>query len=149
MNSIHLILKHAHSGFRWVVLALLILAIIKAFSRMQSGASWTEPDRRRNFLAMTALHIQLLVGMVLYFISPYVRFVEDFMSVPLYRFYAVEHSVMMLLAVALVSIGYGRANKKESDRAKFKTTFWFYLIGLIIILAAIPWPMRNLGGGWY
>ena len=72
------------------------------------------------------------------------------MKNPVTRFYSVEHISMMLLAIAIVTIGYVRAKKHEALPAKGKTTFWYYLIALIIMLASIPWPFRaELGGGWY
>jgi membrane protein DedA with SNARE-associated domain len=95
-------------------------------------------------------HIQLLGGLILYFISPYVKFEGGVMKDAVARFYTVEHISMMLIAVALITIGYSKAKRAANSAAKGKTTFWFYLIGLLVILAAIPWPFRSgLGGGWY
>lgn len=135
-------LTHAHSGWRWIVLILLLTAIFQAF--FQSGKKTKLP-----LFAMIATHIQLVLGIILYFISPKVLFAAETMKVPLNRFYTVEHTTLMLLAIVLITLGYGkwkRANTVENSAKKVAT---YYLIGLILILAGIPWPFRNLGAGWF
>lgn len=135
-------LTHAHSGWRWIVLILLFTAIFQAF--FQSGKKTKLP-----LFAMIATHIQLVLGIILYFISPKVLFAAETMKVPLNRFYTVEHTTLMLLAIVLITLGYGkwkRANTVENSAKKVAT---YYLIGLILILAGIPWPFRNLGAGWF
>lgn len=141
-------LLHAHSGLRYVVLALLLVAIFNAFSKKKNSA-WTAKDKKITLFAMIFTHIQLLIGLVLYFISPKVSFSEGFMQNDMLRFYAVEHLSLMIVAIALITIGYSKAKKAASDRKKFSAVATFYLIGLILILAAIPWPFRDLGAGWF
>ena len=143
------ILKHAHSGWRWVVLALLIYAIFNAFTKWQSGQSFEDKDRKTNLFAMVSVHIQLLFGFVLYFMSPSVQFSSATMKDSMLRFFTVEHLVMMLIAVILITIGNSMSKKALEDTIKFKKTFTYYLIGLIIILAGIPWPFRGFGNGWF
>ena len=146
-TMLYQILDRAHSGFRWVVLLLLLAAIFSAFQTWQSGRAGAS---KMSFYAMTAVHIQLLGGLILYFISPYVKFEGGVMKDAVARFYTVEHISMMLIAVALITIGYSKAKRAAGDAARGKTTFWYYLIGLVVILAAIPWPFRSgLGGNWY
>lgn len=142
------IIDRAHSGLRWVVLLLLVAAIVWAFQAWKGGRSSAS---KLPFYAMTAMNVQFLLGLALYiFLSPYVRFEAGVMKDPLLRFYTVEHITMMVIAIALVSVGYSRAKKAASDAGKGKTIFIFYLIGLIVILAAIPWPFRSgLNGSWY
>ncbi len=141
-------LLHAHSGLRWVVLILLSAAIFNAFSKKKSGA-WTAKDKKITLFAMIFTHVQLVIGLVLYFISPKVSFAEGFMKDTLLRFYAVEHISLMLIAIALITVGYSKAKRAGSDAKKFGAVATFYLIGLILILASIPWPFRNLGAGWF
>ena len=143
------ILKHAHSGWRWVVLALLIYAIFNAFTKWRSGQSFEDKDRKTNLFAMISVHIQLLFGFVLYFMSPSVQFSSATMKDSMLRFFTVEHLVMMLIAVILITIGNSMSKKALEDTIKFKKTFTYYLIGLIIILAGIPWPFRGFGNGWF
>jgi hypothetical protein len=144
---LYTILDRAHSGLRWVVLLLLIAAIATAFQYWKGGRT---ESSKVSLLAMVVTHIQLLLGLILYFISPYVSFASGFMKNAVTRFYAVEHISMMLLAIAIITIGYVRAKKHIALPAKGKTIFWYYLIGLVLILAAIPWPFRaELGGSWF
>jgi hypothetical protein len=66
------------------------------------------------------------------------------------RFYTMEHLVGMLIAIALITIGYSKSKRAATDAKKFGAIATFYLIGLILILASIPWPFReNLGGSWF
>ena len=138
-------LTHAHSGLRWLVLLFLLLAIISAYRAWKGGGSLSKMP----LFALIATHTQLLIGLVLYFISPYVSFGEGFMKQAVTRFYSVEHIVLMLIAIVLITVGYSKAKRKATEEAKGKTTFTFYLIALILILLAIPWPFRGLGAGWF
>ena len=141
-------LLHAHSGLRWIVLILLLAAIFNAFSKKKNG-TWTARDKKVTLFAMIFTHIQLLIGLVLYFISPKVTFGEGMMSDSILRFYAVEHLVTMLPAIVLITMGYSKSKRASSDAKKFSLVATFYLIGLILILAGIPWPFRIPGAGWF
>ena len=142
-------LKHAHSGLRWLVLVLLVIAILNAYSKWQNRKDFTNSDKRKHLFAMIFCHIQLVIGLVLYFMSPLVSFSEGFMKESVTRFFAVEHTSMMVLALIIITMGYSKAKRKSEDSQKFKTTFIFYLIGLLLILVAIAWPFRGLGAGWF
>ncbi len=141
-------LVHAHSGLRWVVLILLIAAIFNAFSKKKSGV-WSAKDKKIALFAMIFTHLQLVIGLVLYFISDKVQFVEGFMKNPVYRFYAIEHISLMFIAIALITVGYSKSKRAATDAKKFGAVAFFYLIGLILILASIPWPFRDLGAAWF
>ncbi len=140
-------LIHAHSGLRWVVLVLLVAATFKALMKWRSNVSYSEGDRKLNLFTMISMHVQLLLGLALIFMSDKVNFSQ--MKDAMYRFFSVEHSVMMLLAIALVTIGHSKAKKATDDAKKFKTIFTFYLIALLLVLVAIPWPFRGWGNGWF
>jgi hypothetical protein len=144
MNSI---LTHAHSGLRWVALILLILAIVNAFT----AKTYEKKHRMINLFAMVSLHTQLLIGLIQYFgTSTKVQFIEGWMKNPLLRFYGMEHILLMIIAIVLVTIGHSKSKKGTTPEEKFKPVKLFYLIGLILILAGIPWPFREvLGGGWF
>lgn len=146
MNA-HLILKHAHSGIRWALLAFLILAIVVAFQRAKKNGTFDPKDRSIPLFAMILLHLQVLLGLVLYFISPHVQFAASTMKDSTLRFYTVEHILMMVIAAVLITIGWSKAKKSPAN--SWKLIFKYYLISLIIILVAIPWPFRNLSAGWF
>jgi len=142
-------LKHAHSGIRWIFLALLIYAVINAFIKWRGGKAYTEGDRKGGLFTFITSHIQLLLGFGLYFISPKVGSMSaEVMKNATARFFTVEHISMMILAIILISIGYSRAKKGVDSSAKFKRTFIFFLIALILVLVAIPWPPRH-GAAWF
>jgi 4-hydroxybenzoate polyprenyltransferase len=144
MNSI---LTHAHSGLRWVALILLLLAIVNAFTSKE----YDKKHRLINLFAMVSLHTQLLIGLIQYFgTSTKVQFIEGWMKNPLLRFYGMEHILLMIIAIALVTIGHSKSKKGTTPEEKFKPIKLWYVIGLLLILAAIPWPFRDaLGGGWF
>ena len=141
-------LVHAHSGLRWIVLILLLAAIFNAFSKKNSG-SYSEGDRKLALFAMISTHVQFLIGIILYFISPLVVFAGESMKNTVLRFYLVEHILLMLIAIALITVGHSKSKKATDAAAKFKAISVFYLIALILILAAIPWPFRIEGAGWF
>lgn len=133
-------LVHMHSGLRWVVLLLLIYAIINAARSMSSG-KYLKKDKMVNLFTMISLHVQLLIGLILYFISPKVTFFDGWMKDSMTRFFVLEHISLMILAIAIVTIGRSRAEKKlEGTRNKHRAILITYVIGLILILASIPWP---------
>lgn len=143
-------LNHFHSGWRWVLLLLLVIAIVNNFRKWRQGGSFTASDLKRNLYAMAAVHLQFLTGLILYLISPKVQFGAGVMKDSYLRFYVVEHSVMMVIALVLITIGFSKSKRADNDIAKFRLGFRFYFWGLLVILAGIPWPWRTaLGGGWF
>ena len=136
-------LLHTHSGLRWIVLLLIIACVIIAAGAMRRPLS---PSAKKiSFFALLTTHLQTVIGLILYFISPKVMFSGDTMSNSTYRFYTMEHILMMLIAVILVTIG-----NRQAKAGNSKKMFWYYFIALVIILAAIPWPFRAaLGGSWF
>jgi len=140
-------LIHAHSGLRWVVLALLVATTFMSLLKWRSNAPYTQGNRKLNLFAMISMHIQLLLGIALFFMSGRVDFSQ--MKDAMYRFFSVEHTVMMLIAIALVTIGHSKSKKATEDARKFKTIFIFYGLALLLVLVAIPWPFRGWGNGWF
>ena len=74
---------------------------------------------------------------------------EGWMKVELLRFYGMEHILVMIIAIVLVTIGHGKAKRALDVTKKHKTIILYYSIGLLLILASIPWPFRKLGAGWF
>ena len=141
------ILTHTHSGLRWVALILIIFAIYNSITAKE----FTKREKLINLFSMVSLHTQLLLGLVLfYFNSPRVNFTSGWMKDASFRFYGMEHLAGMLIAIALITVGYVKSKKGTTPAAIYKPIKLFYIIGLILILASIPWPFRaNLGGGWF
>jgi hypothetical protein len=143
------LLIHAHSGFRWLVLGLLVAAVLNALMKMMNNQPFTATDSRINFLTPRFMEVQFLIGLVLYFVSGRVLPIGDAMGEATTRFFALEHPVAMIVAVALVSIGSSKVKKGEDSKERFKTTLTFFGIALAITLAMIPWPFQNYGTGWF
>lgn len=142
-------LTHLHSGLRWIALILIIAAIFNAFKKKSAG-EYKSSDRKLNMFAMISFHTQFLIGFVLYFTSPKVQFFKGWMKESMYRFYGMEHLILMVLAFILITIGHSKSKKEKTSRGKFGVIAKFYTIALILILAGIPWPFRAaLGGSWF
>ena len=143
------ILKHSHSGLRWLVLAFLVYAILNAFLKKNKATEFSKSDKLPVLLGLIFSHVQLIIGLILYFTSPKVSFASGFMKDTMTRFYTMEHISLMLIALVLITIGYSKAKRMEDPVAKHKTILLYYGIGLVLILVSIPWPFRELGAGWF
>jgi len=134
-------IQHLHGALRWVVLVLLVLSIIKAFTGMSSRRSFADGDRKRGLFTMVALHVQLLLGFSLYFAKG---------PGELPRFMAMEHMGLMVLAVVLGTFGYSLAKRTELDHSKFRRQAIWFSAALVLILMAIPWPFGEFEAyGWW
>src|SRR5690554_3133045 len=94
----------AYSGLRYIVLALLIIAIFNAIANLKSN-KYEKKDKMINLFAMIFLHIQLVLGLVLYFLSPKVQFVKEMMGETTLRFFTMEHILLMVIGITLVTLG--------------------------------------------
>jgi hypothetical protein len=137
-------LLHTHNLFRWLVLVVLVLAVLFAFIGWFGKKEWTKKDNLTGLLLTIFMDIQFLVGFILYaFVSPVTKSAfADFgaaMKNPDVRFYAVEHILLMVIALVLVHIGRSKSKKAIAPWKKHRTAAIFYGISLLLILAAIPW----------
>jgi hypothetical protein len=150
-------IKHFHSGLRWIVLILAILAIVRAFMGMQKKTVFSSLDNKISLMLMSFMDIQLILGMVLYFLGALgIKNIQNMgmaevMKNPYSRFFAMEHLVGMLIAIVIFHVGRSKSKKAMDDASKHKNAFVYYLIGLLIILASIPWPFKAgfEGIGWF
>jgi formate/nitrite transporter FocA (FNT family) len=111
-------------------------------------------ERKLALITLIILHTQLLIGIALYFVSPFVaNAIEsgNVMKDPVNRFYLVEHAIGMCVAIAFVTVGYSKAKRQSESWAKHKLIFTYYTIAFILILISIPWPFRMVGEGrgWF
>lgn len=134
------ILMPIHSLLRWAILILLLASIIKSLQGMMSKKAFAPSDNKISLFLMISAHTQLLVGIILYFVSPFVKFGGDAMKDTDIRFFTMEHTTMMLIAIVLITLGRILSKKAATDTGKFKRLFWYNLIALVVIFAAIPWP---------
>jgi predicted acyltransferase len=135
-------LQHTHSGLAYLALLALVLVIIWALVGALSGREFQEKDRKIALIAFILCHIQLLVGLILYFVSPLgysLLSSGGAMTDATARLTALEHPVINILAIVLISVGFIRAKKLESSKAKFRSIYMLYAVGLVLILSRIPW----------
>lgn len=146
-------ITHAvHSILRYLILLSIIYCVFSSWRGWKKKLQFT---KRPALLTMSLADVQLLIGIYLalvnmmnltYNLDRPRRILKAPFEV---RFTILEHPVMMLLAIMLIHIGYAKSKRAATDAGKYKTIFIFYLIALLIILAAIPWPMMNTGGNWW
>jgi hypothetical protein len=147
--SLYTLLRESHSGLRYIVLLLLVLAFLAAIRGMLSGAPYSEGTRKLSLFALISTHLQLVLGLLLYFVSPLVQFDKASLSDKLIRYWTMEHIVMMILAVALITIGYSRSKKALTPSAKHRSIFLFFGMGLLVIVFAIIMSQRPFFGMSY
>ena len=129
--------KEFHSGFRYIVIVLVLLALIRAFMGWLGKRPYGEGNRKLNLFAMISVHTQFLLGIILFFISPMVQFSKDTMKNPITRYFTVEHWVIMLIAIVLITIGHSKSKKAALPEGKHKAIAIFYLIGIVLISVGI------------
>jgi len=140
------IFLHLHSGFRYVVMILVLLAIFQSFSGWFGKSAYTEGNRKINLFTLISAHTQLLLGIILYFVSPYVQFHAATMKNDTLRYWTVEHITMMIIAIVLITIGYSRSKKLSLPVAKHRTVAIYYTLALLIIVLAIFLSKRAFFG---
>lgn len=142
-----------HSIFRWLVVASLLFAIYRAYRGYTKGTTFSKADNASRHWTATIAHIQLMIGMLLYIKSPLVQYFWKNMSTAIKSldasFFALIHFLLMLTAIVILTIGSAMAKRKQADREKFKTMLTWFLLALLIILIAIPWPFSLLANRPY
>ena len=145
-------LLHLHNILRWIILILLLISIVKAYTGWQSKKVFAPGDKKIWLFTLISAHITLLLGLYQVALGRYGIFSSGLpegtrlMKDKFFRFFWVEHPVGMIIAIVLITIGYGMAKKPVSDEVKYKKAFYYFLIALIVILASIPWPFREIVG---
>ncbi len=134
----------SHNYMRWLVLASLIFAIVRAYKGYSSKSIFAKTDNALRHWTATIAHIQLMIGMVLYFQSPVIKYFwantkEALNNLDLI-FFSLIHSSLMLIAIVIITIGSAKAKRKTTDHEKFKTMLIWFSVALFIIFIAIPWP---------
>ncbi len=136
--------KILHSYWAYLVLLVLVLATLNALIKFFGNKEFHARDFRISLFTLIVAHIQLLLGIIFYFISDYFKLIGEMgmgevMKNATMRSNIVEHPLTMLIAVTLITIGYSKHKKKLTSKPKFKMIAIFYTIALILVLAKIPW----------
>ncbi len=139
-----MILQMIHSYWAYLVLTMIVIASFNAILKYLGGKEFHAVDFRISLFTLIVTHIQLLIGIVLFFVTDYLSIISDIgmgevMKNADLRSKIIEHPLTMIIAVVLITIGYSKHKKKLTSKPKFKILAIFYTLALILILAKIPW----------
>jgi NADH:ubiquinone oxidoreductase subunit 2 (subunit N) len=130
-----------HSGWAYLALVLLLVAVLNSALGFFGKKEFTAKDRKIALFGLIAAHIQLLVGLILYFVSPLGHVLLGEMKDAAVRLTSLEHPLINIIALVLITIGWSKHKKQTESNAKFKSILVFFGIGLILILSRIPWSL--------
>jgi hypothetical protein len=132
-----------HSWVRWLVLIGLFVSLFRAYRGWLSERPFTRLDNQVRIATTATVHLQFAVGVWLYVVSPVVRYFlghfQEAVHINNVRFFGMEHVTMMVIAIAVITVGSVRARRKKTAREKFRTMAIYFTIGLVLIFVSIPW----------
>jgi hypothetical protein len=140
-------IKELHSYWAFGVLFFLLIAVLNSLVGLSKNKPFAKNDRSIALIALIFSHVQLLLGLIMYFLSPYFAIAKQIGMAAVMkdvdhtgiRLYIVEHPLINIIALVLITIGWSKHKKAETDNAKFKKITVFYAIGLVLLLSRIPW----------
>ncbi len=141
---------HLHSLLRWFLLALLIYVVVVSIIGWKQNQVYTKGYKKLVFYTVLTTHVQLILGLLLYVWNGWAgkwSEIGEVMSQSITRFFTLEHTLGMLIAVILITIGSARSKKVVEDSGKYKVVALMFGIALLLILLSIPWPFREVGFG--
>jgi len=130
---------HLHSLLRWIILLLLLICLFQAMSKSTA-------IRKTSLWLLISAHLMLIVGVYQLIAGRYgimkglpegIELMKD----KFYRFFWIEHPLLMILAIVLITVARGK-----SKNLNYKSVTWLLIIALLAILAAVPWPFREIVG---
>jgi hypothetical protein len=138
-----------HNLMRWVVLLLAVFALVRIYMGLFGKKEWSETDRKSLSFYAIGMDIQLVLGLLLYFVvSPFMAGIRaDFgasMSNSATRFFAVEHLLMMVIAVVLAHVATITARRASTSAGKFRQGAIWLTLSVLAVVVSIPWAQRPL-----
>lgn len=148
MAGFYTLTLNLHSWNRWAVLISLICIATISLYRWKKQLPFTKAYRIGQIITVSIAHLQLIIGLYLYFISPISNYFLSHFSESIHdrelRFFGMEHIFVMLIAIGVITVGNSKVKKAETDEQKFKLLFIWFGIGLVLILSSIPWSFSPL-----
>ncbi|RZJ72440.1 hypothetical protein [Flavobacterium sp.] len=141
MDKFAHIIQQAHSGWAYITLLVLVIAVINGIAGFTSAREFKASDRRLGLFALIASHIQLVIGLITYFTSPLGLSAFGQMKNAALRLTSLEHPLVNIIAIVLITIGWSKHKRKELSKDKFKCFAIFYTLGLVFLLSRIPWKL--------
>jgi len=142
------ILLFSHSLTRWLVLIALLTILVRSYYGWLKGKSYTAADNKLRVIGLSVFHIQATMGIILYSISPIIDYFFNNFKTAVHerdvRFFGMEHSLMMFISLAIITVAAISSKKKTNDKEKFKTLAIWFTVALVIILFSIPWSFGNI-----
>ena len=140
----YLLLKNLHSYWAFLVLLVIILAIGNALIGKIKGKDFESKDLRISLFGLIFSHLQLLIGLILYFVSPWfdqwsALGMGGVMKDAQTRLYLVEHPFTNIIAIVLITMGWSLHKRQSDSGKKFLRIGLFYSFGLLLLLSRIPW----------
>ncbi|HEX6914157.1 MAG TPA: hypothetical protein VF145_02880 [Chitinophagaceae bacterium] len=143
-------LLHTHNLLRWVILIFLLLSI---FRQISAGSQpFGKRDKGFGLPLLIAAHLTLLIGLYQWAVGEWgLALIQKYgmgevMKDSVTRFWAVEHPLMMIIAIILITIGYGQRKSRHTARIQRRRTLIYYFLALVAIVLAVPWPFREVIG---
>ena len=138
------ILKNIHSYWAYLVLLVLILSIFNAITGKINGKDFESRDLRLSLFGLIFSHLQLLIGLILYFVSPWFDQWSNLgmggvMKDAQARLFLVEHPFTNILAIGLITIGWSVQKQQSDPSKKFLRIALVYGLGLLLLMSRIPW----------
>ena len=133
-------LSFFHSLLRYAVLIALLFAFIVNLRGMLAKRPILVGERMVTIIAMVLCHVQLVLGLLLYFMN--LSAINQMVD-PYKRFWKFEHIGGMVVAIALITVGRVLSKRAQEESKKQRHIVVFYGIGLLLILVSIPWPFRE------
>ena len=133
-----IMIKTLHSYWAYIVVAVLVFTVINAIVGFIQKKEFTHKEFRLGLFSLITTHTQLLLGFLVYFIGGFQKGLGD-MKDSSVRLLALEHPLMMIIAIVLITVGWSKHKKQVKSESKFKTFIIFYGIALLLILSRIPW----------
>lgn len=130
-------IKHLHSGWAYLVFLLLVIAIVNALIGFINKKDFTDKDFKISLFALIFTHVQLVIGLILYLVQGRYDGLSE-MKVSAIRLLSLEHPLINIIGIALITIGWSKSKKVEGT-LKFKNILIFYTLGFLLILSRIPW----------
>lgn len=145
----HQILLTVHSGLRWAVLVMLVVVLVSAVRGWRSGVEMSKRDRGLRAAAVGLADLQLILGLTLYVTGPWIDSIQQdmghVMRTTALRFFVVEHSTGMLVALAILHVTSVLTKKATDPKTAWRRLAIGFGVGLAIILISIPWPFLPYG----
>jgi len=127
-----------HSYWAYIVLAILIFTVLNSIIGLTQKKEFTHKDFRLGLFSLITTHLQLVIGIAVYFMGGFQKGLGD-MKDSAVRLLALEHPLMMIIAITLITVGWSKHKKQVKSESKFKTFAIFYGLALVVILSRIPW----------